>query len=136
MNIAKVIIGGLLAGLVINVIDYIVNVPWLGEQWAVATKALNVTASEGGSAAGWVITDFLSGIVLVWLYASIRPRYGAGPKTAVIAGFSVWFIKCLVFASYVFMSIYPLSLMGASAVGGYVAVIAGALAGCGIYKEG
>ena len=30
------------------------------------------------------------GIAAVWLYAAIRPRYGAGPRTAVIAGLAVW----------------------------------------------
>jgi hypothetical protein len=28
----------------------------------------------------------------MWLYAAIRPRYGAGPGTAVIVGFSWWLI--------------------------------------------
>ncbi len=138
MNRAKIIIGGLLAGLVMNVIDFIVNVPLLGEQWAVATKALNLTTmtSEGGSAAGWITTDFLAGIALVWLYASIRPRYGAGPKTAIIAGAAIWFVMTLVHSSYVFLGIYPLNLIAVSALGGYIAIIAGALAGCAVYKEG
>src|SRR5207249_3963498 len=33
---------------------------------------------------------FLVGIFAVWLYAAIRPRYGAGPKTALCAGAAVW----------------------------------------------
>ena len=34
---------------------------------------------------------FLCGIAAVWLYAAIRPRFGAGLKTALIAGIAVWF---------------------------------------------
>jgi len=34
-------------------------------------------------------------IVVVWLYSAIRPRYGAGPKTALIAGLFLWFISVL-----------------------------------------
>ncbi|HSE60477.1 MAG TPA: hypothetical protein VLA99_17380 [Nitrospiraceae bacterium] len=26
----------------------------------------------------------------LWLYAAIRPRFGAGPKTALYAGLGVW----------------------------------------------
>jgi hypothetical protein len=39
----------------------------------------------------FVVVDFVYGIGLVWLYAAIRPRFGAGVKTAVIAGVTVWF---------------------------------------------
>src|SRR2546422_4874519 len=44
-----------------------------------------------GSMIIWfVIVDFLFGIFLIWLYAAIRPRFGAGPRTAVLAGFAIW----------------------------------------------
>jgi len=32
-------------------------------------------------------------IVAVWLYAAIRPRYGAGPRTALISGIVVWLLS-------------------------------------------
>jgi hypothetical protein len=40
----------------------------------------------------FVILDFIYGIVLVYLYAAIRPRFGAGPSTAVQAGILMWLI--------------------------------------------
>src|SRR5881392_4228406 len=46
----------------------------------------------------WVALDFVSGIGLLWVYAAIRPRFGAGVKTAVIAGLAVWFFVGLVHA--------------------------------------
>src|SRR5688500_7593432 len=36
--------------------------------------------------------NIVVGIWAMWLYAAIRPRYGAGPKTAAIAGFAWWVI--------------------------------------------
>jgi hypothetical protein len=33
-----------------------------------------------------VVLGFLMGILAIWLYAAIRPRYGAGPGTAALAG--------------------------------------------------
>jgi hypothetical protein len=39
--------------------------------------------------------NVVSGIWALWLYAAIRPRYGAGPKTAAIAGFSWWLISTI-----------------------------------------
>lgn len=50
--------------------------PLLGTDRAVAGFSLNAVA----------------GIWAIWLYAAIRPRYGAGPRTAAIGGFSWWLI--------------------------------------------
>src|SRR2546428_9096401 len=89
INVGRVIGGGLLAGVLMNVVDGLTNGVILGARWAEETKRLGIDmsgAAQSRSLAGWVTFDFLCGIVLVWLYASIRPRYGPGPKTAVIAG--------------------------------------------------
>jgi len=43
----------------------------------------------------FVVLDFVYGIGLLWVYAAIRPRFGAGAKTAVIAGVAVWFFAGL-----------------------------------------
>jgi hypothetical protein len=43
------------------------------------------------AAAGFAL-NAVAGIWAIWLYAAIRPRYGAGPRTAAIGGFSWWLI--------------------------------------------
>ena len=30
------------------------------------------------------------GIAVTWLYAAIRPRFGPGPRTALVAGTAMW----------------------------------------------
>ena len=83
INIRRVITGGLVAGLVLNIIDVIVNVSLLGEQWIAGSLARGIDPkSVPLGDAEWVIVDFIAGVFLVWLYAAIRPRYGPGPKTA------------------------------------------------------
>jgi hypothetical protein len=42
-----------------------------------------------------VAMTFVLGIASVWLYAAIIPRFGAGVRTAVIAGLAVWVIAHL-----------------------------------------
>lgn len=137
INTGRVIGGGLLAGLVMNAIDFIVNAVILAQPWADAAKArgIDMAATQGTSAVGWIIVDFALGLLLVWLYAGIRPRYGAGPKTAVLASLAVWAIVHIVFASYAFMGFLPVSLVAGATIGGLIAALAGGLAGCWLYQE-
>ena len=91
INWGRVIGGGLLAGLVINVVEYLVNGLWLAADWAAAMKALGKSAEYG--AAQIVVFNlwgFAMGVFAVWLYAAIRPRFGAGPTTAYTAAVAAW----------------------------------------------
>ena len=137
INGSGVLTGGLLAGLVINVVDFIVNVPILGARWVQCTEALQIDAQKVSvtSPVGWIASDFLIGIMLVWLYAGIRPRFGPGPRTAVIASLAVWFTTHVAYFSFVFMGLYPMGLILASTLGALVATLAGGQAGCWPYKE-
>jgi hypothetical protein len=136
INVGRVIGGGLVAGLVMNVIDGVANGAILGARWEVESKRLGLDMSQQPQAlAGWVTYDFVAGIVLVWLYAAIRPRFGPGARTAIIAGLAVWFITHLAFAAWVFTGLYSFGIVVASTLGGLVAGVAGALAGCAPYKE-
>ena len=138
INLGRVIGGGLVAGLVMNVVDGVTNGAILGARWEAESKRLNVDispAAQSQALMGWLTYDFLCGIVLVWLYASVRPRYGPGPKTAVIAGVALWLTTHLAFSAWVFTGLYSVGVVAASTAGGLVAAVAGALAGCALYKE-
>jgi hypothetical protein len=137
INVGRVVLGGLVSGLVINIIDFIVNVPILGARWDQALAMLRAGAPDagGGSPIGWIISDFLFGILLVWIYASIRPRFGPGPRTAVIAALAVWAVSHIAYWSLAFLGLFPGSLVTASAVGAVVAYVVGGLVGCALYQE-
>jgi hypothetical protein len=136
INYGRVIGGGLLAGVVMNVVDGVTNGGILNARWEAETRRLGIDMStQSQSLPGWIAFDFLCAITLVWLYAAIRPRYGPGPKTAVCAGLAIWFITHLAFAAWWFTGLYSLGVVGASALGGLIAAVAGGLAGCALYKE-
>jgi hypothetical protein len=84
----------------------------------------------------FIVWGFLVGIYAIWLYAVTRPRYGAGPKTALYAGTAVWGL------GYLLASVTPLALhlllrrlMAIDLSVGLVEVIAGTLAGAWLYHE-
>ncbi len=75
---------------------------------------------------------------MVWLYAAIRPRYGAGPKTAVWAGLAVW-VAGVLLPNAVFMGaagLFPASLTVMTTAAGIVELVVATLAGAALYKEG
>lgn len=100
INLKGVIIGGLVAGVVLNIIDFVLFGVVLKDDMAVAMHALNKPPMADSMIPWFVFLDFLYGIFLVWLYAAIRPRFGAGPGTAVKAGLISWVVAGLFHALF------------------------------------
>jgi hypothetical protein len=96
INWGRIVLGGLLAGVVLNVVDWLVYGVWLKGAYDAALQALGRPNAMGGGVIVWfVFLDFVYGFVLLWLYAAIRPRFGPGLGTAVVAGVAVWVLVSL-----------------------------------------
>jgi len=136
INMKRVILGGLLAGLVINVSETILNVPVLGTEMEAALARLNLPPVSGSGIAVFVLMSFVLGVVLVWLYAAIRPRFGPGPKTAVFAGLVVWFLAYFYGSLGIgAMGFFPTSLLMISTTWGLIELLVAALVGAWLYRE-
>jgi hypothetical protein len=90
INLKGVIVGGLLAGVVLNVVDFLLFGVVLKNDIAAFLSAAGKPAMTTSTMILFTVLDFLYGIFLVWIYAAIRPRFGAGPATAVKAGLISW----------------------------------------------
>src|SRR5713101_8768228 len=95
INMMKALAGGLIAGVVLNVIDGVLFGYLLKDQMAAAMASLNRPAMTNAQIPWFVFLDFVAGVFLVWLYAAVRPRFGAGPATAAKAGLAGWFLAGL-----------------------------------------
>ncbi len=137
INITRVMLGGALAGLVLNIGEYVLN-------HVIVAQLSSDPGAEGGMAAfsvGQMVSGvtimFVFGIALIWIYAAIRPRFGPGPMTAVIAGLTVWSIAWLLTgASFITVGVFPTGQMVVSIVWGLFEVPIAAIAGAWLYKEG
>jgi hypothetical protein len=137
INIGRVVGGGLVAGLVMNISQSILNVPVLGAEMDAELAALNLPAPGGGAIGIFVLMGFLLGILTVWLYAAVRPRLGPGPRTAVIVGLVIW-------ATAYFYGLMGMGVMGMlsgrvvtiASVWGLVELPLAAVAGAWMYREG
>ena len=136
INVGRVIIGGLLAGLVINIGETILNVVVVAQGMEQALKARNLPPLGAGAIGGFVLLAFLLGIATVWLYAAIRPRFGAGAATAAVAGLAVWFFAYLYKGvGQDLIGFFPAGLTILTLVWGLAEIILGALAGSWVYRE-
>jgi hypothetical protein len=136
INNGRVILGGLLAGVIINIGEYVLNEPILGKDWAAAMKSLGKDPVGGSSIAIFVAFGFVLGILMVWLYAAIRPRFGPGPKTAVCAGLVVWALAYLYGAAgQMAVGVFPSRLLLIGTIWGLVELAIASLAGAWVYSE-
>ena len=136
INVAKVVIGGLLAGLVVNVSETILNMVVVSSDMEAFLQARNLPALGGSAIGGFIVLAFVAGIATIWLYAAIRPRFGPGPGTAATAGLAVWFFAYLYPGiANGLMGMYPMKLNVITLAWGLVEVIVGSIAGAWVYAE-
>lgn len=137
INWQRVILGGLLAGLIINISEWVVNGGIFAADWAAVMKDLNrQTTFSPKQIAALNVWGFLTGISMIWLYAAIRPRYGAGPRSAVLAGAAMWFMNYALGGVFpIITHMFPLGLSAITLLVGLLEAVVAALAGASLYKE-
>jgi hypothetical protein len=139
INVGRVVAGGLVAGVVANAIDFVTNTYVLASDiaaWA-PTRNLDPAAMNSGPvAATWIVVDFIMGLLLVFTYAAMRPRLGAGPKTAMFAGLALWFAVTLVLFGFTQMGVFSMALFVKGSIAALINTLAASVAGAAVYKEG
>jgi hypothetical protein len=138
INTGKVVAGGLLAGLVMNIGDIFINVVLLAAEFRAGLERLGldpVAAESGSVMATWITVDFLLGIVLVWSYAAMRPRFGPGPKTAILAAIPLFAGITLIMFGLTVMGFFTMGLFAKSTVCSAVNAAISAVAGAWLYRE-
>lgn len=139
INASKVVVGGLAAGVVANIVGFVAFGMLLGprmEAEAVAVApALQGRGMSSTAIATNVIASLVIGILLVWLYAAIRPRFGPGPKTAMYAALVVWLCGLLFHVDWLLVGMMTPATYAMASVAGLVQVVAAAWVGGMIYTE-
>src|SRR2546429_9807732 len=83
INWGRVVVGGFLAGVVLNIVDFVFFGVIMKQDIAAAMQALGRQPGAMDSLVPlFVVLDFVTGIGLLWVYAAIRPRFGAGGEAA------------------------------------------------------
>lgn len=124
INTSKVAVAGLVAGIVSNVLGFLLFGLWLAprfkSEFEAAAPGLGARGETGSAMAWTIIGGFVVGFVLAWLYAAMRPRFGPGAKTAIYAGLVVWVLG---FIFHIDLLIYGLTSMNTYMMATFAALI-------------
>jgi len=133
LNWSRVLSCGLVAGIVWIILGSIVTAVVGREFAALPNNHL------GHPTPGFILfnigIDLIEGIFIVWLYAVLRPVYGIGVKTAIIAAFAWWLIVTLGDATWCSFGFFPPGTVIPLMVGTLPALVGATLAGARFYTE-
>jgi uncharacterized membrane protein YgdD (TMEM256/DUF423 family) len=137
INYGRAIMGGLVAGLILNIGEFLFNGVIMANamrEWGVSHNLpAEPTTTFMVAAIG---LTFALGILMVMLYAMIRPRYGPGPKTALCAALILWFGICVYCGIiYTLLLEQPTKIIGVGLVWCLGEYVIAAIAGAWLYKE-
>jgi hypothetical protein len=133
-----VLFGGIAAGVVMNIMDAVTNgVLMFGELQANAARlGLTLTGAESlPSMAALAAVDVVFGVVLVWLYAALRPTLGPGVKTALVAALAMYLSTMGIIVGFALMGVVTGEIFIKMAIAGALTLAAGAIVGARLYRD-
>jgi hypothetical protein len=137
INTGRWIAGGLVAGLIINVVEFIMNMFVVADDWKAVYAKMGLSEPGGAAVGGYVVLAFVLGLLVAWIYVAIRPRFGPGAATACKAAVAAWVGACLFpTMGWALMGGIPTRLLIISLVYTFIEVMIAGLAAGAVYHEG
>jgi hypothetical protein len=135
----RVILGGIIAGIICFFGDGVVHGVLLKERWQQIMIALGKSGTGNVGQQHlmyFLVYDLLKGLLAVWLYAAARPRFGPGPATALLAAFTIWLLVIPIPT----IGLLPMAFFSAGFVVlwslyGLVPIVIGTLVGAWLYRD-
>lgn len=139
INNSGVVVGGLAAGVVANVIGYlgygVFLAPRFDAEAAAVAPALAGRGMSGSAIIANVGAQFLIGLLLVWLYAPMRARFGPGMRTATNAALVVWLCAIVFHLDWLVVGLMTATTYLLAVAVGLVQLVAAAGVGGMLYRE-
>ena len=133
VNWSRVLGCGLVAGIVWIILGSLVTA-LLGRDFA-ALPNNHLSNPKPGFVLFNVMVDLMEGIPIVWLYAVLRPLYGPGVRTAVIAAFAWWVIVTFGDATWCSFGFFPPRTVIPLIIGTLPVLVLATIAGMKFYRE-
>ncbi len=140
INTKKVVVAGIAAGVVMNICDFLLNM-MLGTQMQASANAFKpglgdaMATMSGSTMAGFIIMDIVIGMLLAYTYAAMRPRFGPGAKTAIIAALIFWIFGSIISSNYLIMGMMSRSLWLTFGFAYLICLVVASLVAGALYSE-
>jgi hypothetical protein len=138
INWTRFLIGGLIAAVICFLADGFLHERILAADWKAIYDGLRTTQPEH-AATGLIyfaIFELGRGLVALFLYAMMRTHFGAGPKTAVLAGVVSWLAFSVTGpAQFIPLGLYSHALWLKVGIFQLVTSIVATIAGAALYKD-
>ena len=136
INNGRMILAGIVAAVILDILEYVSNGVLLASAWADSLKHIGVAPLSVRGIIAFNVWSVVVGFLAVWLYVAIRPRFGPGPKTALLAAAVVWALGWpLSMVAPLAMHVVPRSLAINSVLLGIPEMAIAVLIGAAVYKE-
>ncbi len=136
LNIGRLVLGGIVAAVIIDVVEFWMNNTLLRADWAAVSARLGLGSITTKGIIAFNLWSLAIGLTAIFLYACLRPRFGPGPKTALLTAAVVWVLGyVLAMVAPVVMHMIPKRLGLISISYGLAEIVVACLAGAALYKE-
>lgn len=137
-NWSRLILGGIIATIICFITDGLMHERLLGADWKAVYDNLGIANPEHNSfdIIYFAVFELGRGLVIMFLYVTMRPRCGPGPKTAAWAGVVAWIAFSLTGpAQFIPLKFFSNTLWIKAGAFQLVTSILAAIAGAALYKE-
>jgi hypothetical protein len=136
INVGRWLAGGVVAGIIIWILEGAASLLYFDDMKAAMERHTLSMEMSAGMWVASVVVSLIVGLALVFFYAASRPRFGAGPKTAILIAVALWIAGYLVsLLGYAMLGLFPTSMLVLWGVVSIVEMIVASLAGAWIYRE-
>ena len=136
INWKRVIVGGLAAGFLYDLFEILLSPLFVGRQYEAELNAIRHTPPSAAGYAFFIGWGFVIGLVALFFYAAVRPRFGPGPRTAACVAFGLWLVADLMpQMGQAVMGIFTFPLMIKFTLQQFFFMLATTIVGAWVYRE-
>ena len=138
INWGRLIAGSLVAAIILFVTDGFIHEKIARADWMAVYDGLRATPPEphGTSMVYFALFELGRGFIAMMFYATMRAYFGAGPKTAAIAGIVAWIAFSLTGpAQFIPLGFYSTALWLKVGALHFVTTLIATIAGAALYKD-
>ena len=138
INWGRLIAGGLIAAILMFLADGFIHERLVNSDWHAVYAGLRAAEPEphGTSMVYFALFELGRGFIAMLFYATMRTHFGAGPKTAVLAGIASWIAFSLTGpAQFIPLGFFSHALWLKVGAFHLITSIIATIAGAAVYKE-